>query len=152
MRKLDTEFGTTPDGTMGPCLRQLLAFGAIVAFVFGASGEVSDDFERWTSSVASATASRMRRLVGARTNVQARGCIAWRLRRRVGWAAFNAAASLKIDRCEFVGPGGPDAAQRRASASQGARRVRNRVWHNAFNIDLDERRRAHRCASWGQHS
>ena len=23
---------------------------------------------------------------------------------------------------------------------------------NAFNIDLDERRRAHRCASWGQHS
>jgi len=150
MRKLDSEFGMTPDGRTGPCLRQLLAFGHIVAFAFGASGEVSEDFERWTSSVASAAASRMRRLVGARTNVQARGCIAWRLRRRVGWAAFNAAASLKIDRCEFVGPGGPEAAQRRATARDRAEQVRHRVWHNAFTIDNDMRRRAQRCASWGQ--
>ena len=91
---------------MGPYLRQLLAFGAIAAFAFGGAGEASPDLERWISAVASTSASRMRHLIGARTNIQARGCIAWRLRRRVGWAAFNAGASLKIDRTSSSGRAG----------------------------------------------
>ena len=95
-RKLDTEYGTTPPGADGPCLQRLRGFGDIAAFVLGASGEVSKDFERWVACVAATRAAAMRRIMGARTDVQARGCIAWRVRRRVGWAAFIAAAQLKI--------------------------------------------------------
>ena len=94
-RKLDTEYGTTPPGADGPCLQRLRGFGDIAAFVLGASGEVSKDFERWVACVAATRAAAMRRIMGARTDVQARGCIAWRVRRRVGWAAFIAAAQLK---------------------------------------------------------
>jgi len=150
MRKVDTEFGATAAGDMGPCLRQLLAFGAIAAFAFGGAGEASPDLERWISAVASTSASRMRRLIGARTNIQARGCIAWRLRRRVGWAAFNAGASLKIDRCEFVGPGGHEAAQRRAAAARSATGVRQGMWQNAYQVDQEARRRNQRCNSWAR--
>ena len=150
MRKVDTEFGATAAGDMGPCLRQLLAFGAIAAFAFRGAGEASPDLERWISAVASTSASRMRRLIGARTNIQARGCIAWRLRRRVGWAAFNAGASLKIDRCEFVGPGGHEAAQRRAAAARSATGVRQGMWQNAYQVDQEARRRNQRCNSWAR--
>ena len=92
----------------------------------------------------------MRRLIGARTNIQARGCIAWRLRRRVGWAAFNAGASLKIDRCEFVGPVGHEAAQRRAAAARSATGVRQGMWQNAYQVDQEARRRNQRCNSWAR--
>ena len=110
--------------------------------------KASPDLERWISAVASTSASRMRRLIGARTNIQARGCIAWRLRRRVGWAAFNAGASLKIDRCEFVGPGGHEAAQRRAAAARSATGVRQGMWQNAYQVDQEARRRNQRCNAW----
>ena len=96
---------------MGPCLRQLLAFDAIATFACGAAGEASPDFERWTSTVASASASGKGRLIGARTNAQAQGCIAWRLPRRIGLAVFNVGASLKIGRCEFARTGGHEATQ-----------------------------------------
>ena len=148
-RRLDTEFGLTPDGADGPCLSRLLTFGAIAAFVFGAAGEVSRDFDRWVASVAAVSAARMSRLIGARTTDQARGCIAWRLRRKVGWVAINAAASLKIDRCEFVGPGGAQAAKRRAAASRDSRQARNHSWQNAARVDRDERRARQRFRPWG---
>ena len=89
----------------------------------------------------------MQRMIGARTLAQTRGCIAWRLRRRVGWAAFNAAAKLKIDRCEFVGPGGPEAARRRADAAQHNARARAQAFDNAWAAHQDEARRRQRAAA-----
>merc|ERR1711995_228728 len=44
-RRLDTQYGTTPVGAVGPCLLRLRTFGRVAAFVFGASGEASEDFE-----------------------------------------------------------------------------------------------------------
>ena len=143
-RKLDTEYGTTPPGADGPCLQRLRGFGDIAAFVLGASGEVSKDFERWVACVAATRAAAMRRIMGARTDVQARGCIAWRVRRRVGWAAFIAAAQLKIDRCEFVGPSGAEAARRRAYYSWTARQAHERAWENACAAERDAARRRQR--------
>ena len=144
-RKLDTVYGTTPAGEDGPCLRRLKTFGETIPFVFGASGEVSHEVEQWVSSVSATAAAGMQRLIGARTLVQTRGCIAWRLRRSVGWAAFVAAAKLKIDRCEFVGPGGPEAARRRADAAQHNARARAQVWDNAWGVDQDQTRRRQRA-------
>ena len=70
-------------------------------------------------------------LIGARSPTQARGVLAWRIRRRISWAALNANASLKLQRCDFVGPGGPQAARRRQRDAEFREQRRQSFWYNA---------------------
>ena len=127
-RELDETFGGHAAGQRGPCLARLLSFGLLIGIVFGAFHEASPDFERWISSASSlaAHARGMRGILGVRTVDAARGRIAFQLRRHVAWAACRGNARLIIDRLEFAGPGGADAARRRAAHAQSrhARRAR----------------------------
>ena len=81
----------------------------------------------------------------ARTENDARGYLAWAIRRRVAWAHFNARAKLRIERTEFVGPGGDDAARRRRNdaAARNARKEQNH--YNGFAAFEARRAQARRA-------
>ena len=148
-RDLDTVYGNTPPGANGPCFLRLMSFGFVAAFVFGHFGEVSNDVERWISSCAHTAAAGMRGLVRARSENDARGYLAWAIRRHVSWAHFNARAQLRIERTEFVGPGGDDAARRRRfdAASRKARKEQNHYnGFAAFAARRAQARRAYHCS------
>ena len=55
----------------------------------------------------------------ARSPVEAKGALAWLLRRRWALTALRENAWLKLERLEFVGRGAAMAASRRAAAAEG---------------------------------
>ena len=141
---LDTLHGGVPGGVDGPCFVQLMSFGIIAAFVFGAYGEASLDVERWIASTSNFAAAGMRGLLGAKTEKDARGTLAWVLRRRLAWSHLNAKSELLLDRLEFVGPGGQDAARRRRADSANRRARRELRFANLHRASESRRRHSHR--------
>ena len=103
--------------------------------MFGAWGEASPDTERLLTVLARAGAARHWLQLRARSPVEARGALAWLLRRRWGMTALREKARVKLERLEFVGRGAALAADRRAAAltttSAVTRRAVRRFWAGA---------------------
>ena len=119
-RGLDRQFCGTVDGEAGPVERHLMSFGVVRGLVFGAWGEASPDTELLLSHVAATGAERHWRSMGCPDPLQARGALAWLLRRRWGMTALRENARLKLERLEFVGRGVAAAVARRAAAASSA--------------------------------
>ena len=117
-RKVDQDHCGTAVGTAGPVERRLRAYGDTFSLVFGAWGEASADVDRLLSAAAEVGAYRHHRLMGASDPVDARGALAWLLRRRWGIAAVRANARLTLGRLSVIGRGATTAADRRSLASQ----------------------------------
>ena len=114
-RRIDQQYCNTPSGTVGPVEAKLRTFDPVRGIVFGAWGEASPDTERLLSAMAVSGANRHWLEMRSRSPLEARGALAWLLRRRWGMTALREAARLKLERLEFVGRGAALAADRRIS-------------------------------------
>ena len=90
------------------------------SYVFGAWGEASPDVERLLHVFATCGAHVHWREMGAEAPEEARGALAWLLRRRWAMTALRENARLKFVRMEHVGGGAAMAAGRRATFLGGA--------------------------------
>ena len=90
MRRLDRVYCETQDGDTGPVERKLRTFGPVRALVFGAWGEAPADTEVLLITLAARGSLRHRAAMRANDMDQARGALAWLLRRRWGIAAVRA--------------------------------------------------------------
>ena len=88
--------------------------------MFGAWGEASPDFERVLKQFSAKGADVHWRDMQASRPLEARGALAWLLRRRIAMTALRENARLKINRVEFVGRGAAAAIDRRAVAFAGS--------------------------------
>ena len=84
-------------------------------------------------------------IVGARSPNHARSIIAWRIRRRLGWAVLNANALLKIQRCDFVGPGGAETARRRHNDVNSRNQRRRERWYDIGRTGEEAQARGQGC-------
>ena len=133
-RAIDTQYCGTAPGETGPVCRQLLSYGTVRGFVFGAWGEASGDVHDLLQLAAKQGARTRWRDMGCRDEAAAVGCLAWLLRRRWGLAALRENARLKLDRLAYVGRGAAAAADRRQrSELQHAARARFSRAHQWFS-------------------
>ena len=114
-RRLDQTFCGTGADDIGPVETKLRTYDPVRGLVFGAFAEASPDAERLLSAIAASGAARFWRDMRATDPAQARGCLAWLLRRRWAMTALRENARLKLERMEFVGGGAAAAADRRAT-------------------------------------
>ena len=127
-RELDRKFCDTAAGEQGPVERRLRSFEPVRGLVFGSWGEASPDVERLLGVLAEVGPRRHWRSMHARCPEEAKGALAWLLRRRWAMVALRENARLKLDRLEFVGVGAVAASQRReAAATAAAARERRRA-------------------------
>ena len=133
-KTVDMKYCGTASGEVGPVARRLQSFGAVRGLVFGAWGEASRDVELLLSMLARLGAETHWRRSGCRDADEARGTIAWLLRRRWALTALRENARLKLERLEHAGRGAAAAAARRANA-RGSWSVRDRtrqaIWSGA---------------------
>ena len=118
-QEIDTKFCGTPAGSQGPVERKLRSYDPVRGLVFGAWGEASSDVDRLLRLCAESGATRHWRGMRARNSEEAKGVLAWLLRRRWGITALRENARLKLERLEFVGHGATAASARRANAALG---------------------------------
>ncbi len=117
-RRLDQRFCNTPPGSVGPVEAQLRTYDPVRGLVFGAWGEASPDVGRLLSVCATSGAERHWRDMRAIGPREARGALAWLLRRRWAMTALRENARLKLERMEFVGSGAAAAADRRMESTR----------------------------------
>ena len=128
-RRVDRQFCNTVPGSIGPMETKLRTYDPVRGLVFGAWGEASPDVERLLSVFAATGAERHWRELGSTSQLEARGALAWLLRRRWAMTAIRESARLKLERMEHVGVGACFAADRRVSAlSTSTRRSACSVW------------------------
>jgi len=118
-RRLDRTYCGTAAGSQGPVESKLRSYDPVRGLVFGAWGEGSPAVDRLIGLFAECGAGRHYRRMQARSPHEAKGALAWLLRRRWAITALRENARLKLERLEFVGPGAASAAARQAAASQG---------------------------------
>ena len=116
-RQVDVRHCGTRRGEIGPVERRLRTYDAVKGLVFGAFGEASADVHVLLSATAAVGADRHYRSMLARDPEDARGAVAWLLKRRWGVTAVRAAARLTLGRLELVGRGAGAAASRRHEAN-----------------------------------
>ena len=87
--------------------------------VFGAWGEASPDVECLLSALATAGSERHHRQMGTASATEARGGLAWLIRRRWAMTAVRENARLLLARLEHVGRGAAAAANRRQATGDG---------------------------------
>ena len=116
-RAVDRQYcGATPRD-IGPVERLLQTYEPVRGLVFGAWGEASPVVEKLLSALAMTGAERHWRAMRCKEIVDARGSLAWLLRRRWALTALRENARLKIARLEYAGRGAAAAAQRRTAAA-----------------------------------
>ena len=123
-KQVDELYCGTMPGAEGPVSARLRAFDPVKGLAFGAWGEASPDVERLLSALAGAGAERHWRRMGVPSPTEARGSLAWMLRRRWALTAVREHARLVLARLEYVGRGAGRAAGRRAEAEFGAAAAR----------------------------
>ncbi len=109
-RTLDRRFCHTLEGSVGPVEARLRAYDPVRGLVFGAWGEASPDVERLLTVFATRGADRHWREMGSTNALEARGVLAWLLRRRWAMVALRENACLKLERMEYVCAGAGQAA------------------------------------------
>ena len=109
---------------------RLRTFEPVRGLVFGSWAEASSHVEMLLTVLAACGAERHWRGMRARSSDEARGTLAWMLRRRWALTALRENARLTLERLEFVGRGAAAAAQRRgtAAAVAAARARRQASW------------------------
>ena len=123
-RQVDQKYcGSAPHET-GPVAARLRGYDAVKGLVFGAFGETSPDVHKLLSSVVQIGARHHYRKMRARDPDEARGALAWMLKRRWGISAVRAHARLTLARLEHVGRGAGQAVVRRIAAEGTAARAR----------------------------
>ena len=128
-RRVDRQFCHTVPGSIGPMETKLRTYDPVRGLVFGAWGEASPDVERLLSVFVATVAERHWRELGSTSQLEARGALAWLLRRRWAMTAIRENARLKLERMEHVGVGAGFAADRRVSAlSTSTRRSACSLW------------------------
>ena len=126
--RTDVSYCGTPVGDVGqgPVAQRLRTFDPVHGLVFGSWGEASPDVHRLLSSLAAAGAQRHYRRMGAQSPEDARGALAWLLKRRWAITAVRENARLILTRLEMVGRGADAAAdRRRVQADSEAARARH---------------------------
>ena len=123
-RQVDAHYCGVQLGDIGPVERRLRTYEPVKGLVFGAFGEASEDVHILLSAVADAGATKHFRSMLARDPEEARGSVAWLLKRRWGVTAARAAARLTLSRLEFVGRGAAAAVNRRREATGRAAQAR----------------------------
>ena len=98
---------------------KLRSFGAVNPLVVGPFNDCSDGVEKLISMAAEQGSLRLWRTLGARTPAAAKGYLAWKNRRHLGFASFRAQARLILDRVPQL-HGGFSAASNRRSAQRAA--------------------------------
>ena len=119
-QRVDKEFCGTDRRAVGPVEQRLRCYEPVKGLVFGAWTEASPDTHKLLSALAAAGAERHWKKMGARSSDDARGALAWLLRRRWAMTAAREAARLTLARLELVGPGAVAARERRMQASSSA--------------------------------
>ena len=118
-RRLDTTFCGARADEPGPVESKLRTFDPVRGIVFGAWAEASPDVDKLIGVLAGIGARRHWRAMRAPGPDEAKGALAWLLRRRWALTALRENARLKLERMEFVGRGAVAAASRRATAATG---------------------------------
>ena len=119
-RQVDANYCGTPDGSTGPVLARLQAFEPVKGVVFGHWGETSPDVSPLLSAFASQGAVKHWRRMGRQSPAEARGSLAWLLRRRWAMVSLRENARLLLSRLEYVGRGADRATRRKTSAEEAA--------------------------------
>ena len=119
-RKLDKSFCGASDTEPGPVERKLRTYDPVRGLVFGSWGEGSPDVDRLIGILADTGARRHWRAMRADSAAEAKGALAWLLRRRWALTALRENARLTLERLELVGRGASAAAARRTQAADGA--------------------------------
>ena len=101
-QKADQRYCGTAPGSVGPIEQKLRSYAHVVPLVFGAYGETSDGVELLLGELAEAGAERHWRRMKARRVNEAKGALAWLLRRRWGINAVRENARLVLDRLQYV--------------------------------------------------
>ena len=131
-RRVDQQFCSTARGAVGPVEAKLRTFDPVRGIVFGTWGEASPEVERLVHIFSSSGAAKHWRSMHAASPAEAKGGLAWLLRRRWAMTALRENARLKLERLQFVGRGAMAAAHRRAApqAASGvaARRAACTFW------------------------
>ena len=112
-KTLDRDFCHSLPGEVGPVETKLHAYDPVRGLVFGARGEASPDVERLISQLAAKGAVHFWKEMRAASPVEARGALAWMLRRRIARTVLRENARLKLERMEQVGRGAAAAIDRR---------------------------------------
>ena len=119
-RQVDRKFCRTAEGDIGPVEAKIRSFEPVRGLVFGAWAEASPDVDRLIGVLAGRGSERHWRGMLAASAEEAKGALAWLLRRRWAMTALRENARLKIDRLQHVGAGAAAAQLRRASAATAA--------------------------------
>ena len=130
-RKADREYNDwdAESNGPGPVESRLAGFGTVRALVFGPRGEVSKDVERLIRKAAEVGAERRWRLMGARSQQEARAALLFMMRRSIGITAVRANAKMMRERLGLVLGNGAAASKRRRCAKQKERNVDNNYWN-----------------------
>ena len=131
-RKCDTEYGNTPAGTDGPVLQRLQSYGHVLDLVVGHFGEWSTGIKRLVTAAAEQARPRARALFGVRAVKSQKALLLSHATRKIAWAALNAAAKLRLDRSECVGPTAVSAMRRRKEAQDRWHRARSRMRQSEY--------------------
>ena len=123
-KRVDDHYCGTAQGELGPVSTRLQAFEPVKGLVFGAWGEVSPDVAALLKALTAAGAERHWCSMTAPAPSQARGSLAWLLRRRWAMTAVRENARLLLSRLDQVGSGAHRAATRRIAAEGTAARAR----------------------------
>ena len=110
------------NGTVGPVEQHLKSFqckGKLVQqLVFGAFGDVSEDFDVLVQDTATTGARKHWRKMQCKSPAEAFGLIVWKIRKLLGVAILLAQARLVMDGIRWCGPGSAAAASRLSCNSE----------------------------------
>ena len=102
----DQKYCGTAVGTVGPIEQRLRSFSHVIPLVFGAYGETGGDksgAEVLLRKLAGVGANRHWRRMKASNEKEAKGALAWLLRRRWALTAVRENARLTLDRLQYLG-------------------------------------------------
>ena len=120
----DQKYCGTAVGTVGPIEQRLRSFSHVIPLVFGAYGETGGDksgAEVLLRKLAGVGANRPWRRMKASNEKEAKGALAWLLRRRWGMMAIRENARLTLDRLAYAGAERRGASQDRSMARAASR-------------------------------
>ena len=112
---LDQKILGTAVGVAGPVEAKLRSYGAVRPLVVGPFNDTSPGVEALLSSAAEYGSIKFWRLMGASDPASARGYLAWKNRRHLGFASWRAQARLILDRVPQLSSGYSAAAGRRTA-------------------------------------
>ena len=112
---LDQKILGTAVGVVGPVEAKLRSYGAVRPLVVGPFNDTSPGVEALLSSAAEYGSIKFWRLMGASDPASARGYLAWKNRRHLGFASWRAQARLILDRVPQLSSGYSAAAGRRTA-------------------------------------